>query len=144
MDTPLIIGAGPTGLSAALFLSLRGVKCRIVDEALAPVPTSKALGVNPRTLSILEETGLSRRIIAEGRRLAVLEAHDNGRRIAKIVVDFKDMGVDYPMVILTQARTEALLTQALAARGISVERGLALTALTQTAPGVTATLTRAA
>lgn len=44
------------------------------------------------------------------------------------------------MVILPQARTEALLAQALAARGVEVERGLGLAGLGQDAEAVAATL----
>lgn len=34
-DRPLIIGAGPAGLAAALFLAMKGVRCRVVDQAEA-------------------------------------------------------------------------------------------------------------
>lgn len=38
----LIIGAGPTGLAAALFLAERGVPARLVDQAPVPAATSRA------------------------------------------------------------------------------------------------------
>ena len=61
---PLIVGAGPTGLAAALFLIERGIKARIIDAAAEPTATSKALGVNPRTLDILSGTGVEAAILA--------------------------------------------------------------------------------
>ena len=45
------------------------------------------------------------------------------------------------MTILPQARTEALLAEALATLGVAVERGLGVAAVVQDADGVAATLT---
>ena len=63
----LVVGAGPTGLSAALFLFERGVRCRIVDKAAVPSATSRAQVVNPRALERLESSGVSAAIVAEGK-----------------------------------------------------------------------------
>ena len=48
----LVVGAGPTGLAAALMLAHRRVAVRIIDTAEAPSTTSKALAVNSRTLEV--------------------------------------------------------------------------------------------
>lgn len=140
---PLIVGAGPTGLAAALFLVHRGVACRIVDAAPAPAATSRALAVNPRTLSILAGTGVDAAILADGQPIEVLRVHQDGREQARIEIDWRGMGADHPLIALPQARTEALLTAALSARGVAVERGVALTGLSQDGSGVTAVLTHA-
>jgi 2-polyprenyl-6-methoxyphenol hydroxylase-like FAD-dependent oxidoreductase len=139
MNRPLIVGSGPTGLAAALLLSHRGVTARIVDAADQPSKTSKALGVNPRTMQVLEATGVDEAIAAEGLAMRTLHVHFNGRSAARIEIPIRKMGAKHPMTILPQARTEALLTRALAERGIEVERGLALTAVSQDEDGVTAT-----
>ncbi len=137
---PLIVGAGPTGLAAALFLSHRGIAARIVDAADKPATTSKALGVNPRTMAILKGTGVDEAIAAEGLPMRFLNAHQGGRRLARLEIPVKQVGAAWPMIILPQARTEALLTQALAGRGIKVERGKALTGLVQDGRSVAASL----
>ncbi|WP_210237009.1 FAD-dependent monooxygenase, partial [Mesorhizobium sp. M8A.F.Ca.ET.213.01.1.1] len=46
----LIAGAGPTGLTLALWLTRLGVPVRIFDKAAAPGETSRALAVQARTL----------------------------------------------------------------------------------------------
>ena len=46
----LIIGAGPTGLVLALWLTKLGVKVRIIDKTAEPGTTSRALAVHTRTL----------------------------------------------------------------------------------------------
>ena len=55
----LIIGAGPTGLAAAIFLAERGHKARIVEKARTISPFSKAFGVNVRSLHLLEPSGVT-------------------------------------------------------------------------------------
>ena len=119
----LIVGAGPAGLAAALFLSRAGVAVRIIDAAAEPTRTSKALGVNPRTLHLLQDTGVTDRILAEAQEMRTLFLHHNGRPLTTFKPDWKALGADHPMVILPQARTEALLTQAAAPFGVAPERG---------------------
>ncbi len=136
----LIVGAGPAGLAAALFLSRGGVSVRIIDAAEQPTATSKALGVNPRTLSLLEDTGVTARILAEAQEMRTLFLHHNGQPLTTLKPDWKALGADHPMVILPQARTQALLTEALAPFGVAPERGKALSAVSQTNDAVTATL----
>lgn len=127
----LIAGAGPTGLAAALFLTRRGVPVRIVDPLPKPIATSKALGVNPRTQSLLEENGVAAAIRAEGQTMRALRLHRRGRPLASLSIDWAAIGADHPMVILPQARTEALLTAALADLGVRIERGLGVESLSQ-------------
>jgi 2-polyprenyl-6-methoxyphenol hydroxylase-like FAD-dependent oxidoreductase len=64
---PLIAGAGPVGLAAALFVARDGVVPRIIDSAPEPSPYSKALAVNPRTLEILEPSGITAQMLAIGK-----------------------------------------------------------------------------
>lgn len=136
----LIAGAGPTGLAAALFLTRRGVRVRVVDEAAGPTATSKALAVNPRTLELLAPTGVADRVLAEGQQIGVIRIAHEGRVTAALRPDWSRISPGRPMTILPQARTEALLAEALAAFGVQPEYRAGLTGLTQTADAVTATL----
>lgn len=137
---PLIVGAGPVGLAAALFLVRRSIKPRIIDAALEPASTSRALGVNPRTLAIFQPSGMTARIMAEATPMTHLIVNQAGRELGRIVVDTEAIGGRFPMVILPQARTEAMLRERLADYGVEVERGLKLTGLNQDERGVTAHL----
>jgi short-subunit dehydrogenase/flavin-dependent dehydrogenase len=119
----LIAGAGPTGLSAGLFLAERGVDVRIVDKLSAPLDTSRAFGINPRTLSLLEGTGVTDELLAQGRRVGEVHIWRRGRRLLR--VDLGAVTHRFPfMLVHPQADTEAVLTRALAARGVTVERGV--------------------
>lgn len=136
----LIVGAGPTGLAAALLLTRAGVAVRIIDAAEAPTTTSKALAVNPRTLELLEPTGVAGEILTQGQAVHAIRIAREGRITATLHPDWAKVAPGHPMTILPQARTEALLAEALAALGVIPERGLALTGLSQSADAVTATL----
>lgn len=135
----LIVGAGPTGLAAALFLARKGVAVRIVDAAPEPEPTSRALGVNPRSLDLLEETGVTARILAEAQPIRTLRLHHHGRPLTTVTPDWTALGARHPMVILPQARSEALLAEALAEQGVFPERGKTLSGITPSGQAVTAT-----
>jgi len=54
----LIAGAGPVGLTMAAELARYGVSCRVIDKAAGPSPTSKALGIFPRTLEVFAQMGM--------------------------------------------------------------------------------------
>lgn len=136
---PLIVGAGPTGLAAALFLHERGVTARIIDQAKQPSTQSKALGVNPRTLELLEASGVTDRMLAAGRKMSAFNIWRPGKKLA--TVNLGKIKHRYPfMLVLSQAESERILAEALAERGVKVERGLGLTDLIDNDRWVTATL----
>jgi len=121
----LIVGAGPVGLGAALFLTRRGLPVRIIEMRDAPSVQSRALAVNPRTLDILEPTGVTAEMLRLGLRVRGVRFQRRGRVIGRI--DFDGIHPRYPfMLALSQATTERLLERALSAAGRSVERGVRL------------------
>jgi 2-polyprenyl-6-methoxyphenol hydroxylase-like FAD-dependent oxidoreductase len=141
MGPILIVGAGPTGLAGALFLAAQGVRCRIVDKALEPTTLSKALVCNPRTLELLEPTGVTAKVLAEGKPVGRFELHKGdevlfGMRLEEIETRF-------PLTVIPQARTEALLAEALAGYGVHVERGVSFESLSQVEDAVTVVLAHA-
>lgn len=110
-SAPLIAGAGPTGLAAALFLARQGLFARIVDPRPEPSHRSKALAVNPRTLDLLEPTGATARMLALGMPLHGLTLHDDAGVLR--TVSFARVHPRYPfMLALSQAATESLLEEA--------------------------------
>ena len=123
MNSVLVVGAGPVGLTAALELKRRNIDVRIIDERLHPSSVSRALGINPRTLDILVASGVAGRILSEGIRINRARLMSRGRSIGTI--KFSAIEHRYPfMVALPQARTEVLLEDALRDLGVHVERGV--------------------
>lgn len=139
----LVVGAGPTGLSLAITLRRYGVRVRIVDRLAEPAPVSKALAVWSATLEALQSMGIVEAFLAAGRRMHAVRIGDGGHEIARVTVGRGiDSAFPYP-VLLSQARTEAILRDRLAALGVAVERGVELTGLDQDDDGVTARLRHA-
>jgi len=137
----LVVGAGPTGLAAALLLAHRRIPVRIVDAAAAPASTSKALAVNSRTLEVLQGTGVPEQIVAEGWPVRGATLHEGGHDV--LAFELPPSAASAAMTVLPQARTEALLSKALAAKGVTVERGVTFQSLSQDLAEVQATLAHA-
>ena len=64
----LIVGAGPVGLTLAIDLGQRGVRCILIEQKEQPAFLPKMERVNARTMEIYRRMGLSRKIRAAGLR----------------------------------------------------------------------------
>ncbi|CAG9254495.1 FAD-binding monooxygenase [Burkholderia diffusa] len=129
LDIPpvLIVGAGPTGLAAAMALARARVPVRIIDRLAAPAPYSRAIGIQARTLELLEQHRAVEPFLALGHRAHAAALHADGRVIARL--DFDPLQTRYPyLLFLDQSITERLLAEHLAGFGVTVERGVTLTA----------------
>jgi len=62
----LIVGAGPVGLTLAVDLGLRGVRCTLVEQKDAPQFLPKMERCNARSMEIFRRMGLADRIRAAG------------------------------------------------------------------------------
>src|ERR671922_508455 len=86
----LIIGAGPTGLVLALWLTKLGVKVRIVDKTAQPGTTSRALAVQARTLELYRQLDLADAVIAKGHRVPAVNLWAKGEAAARL--SFESIG----------------------------------------------------
>lgn len=67
MDTQvLIVGGGPTGLTLAIDLGKRGVRCTLVEQKPAPQFLPKMERCNARSMEIYRRMGIAERIRAAG------------------------------------------------------------------------------
>jgi 2-polyprenyl-6-methoxyphenol hydroxylase-like FAD-dependent oxidoreductase len=122
----LVVGAGPTGLTLAAQLNRFGARFRIIDRAHDRAQESRALGVQARTLEILQQLGLGDSLVALGNKSAQVTIHVDGRAVASASLgDFAANDTRYPYILfVSQAETERLLLEHLTARGVRVERGV--------------------
>ncbi|KAL1644795.1 hypothetical protein SLS58_004260 [Diplodia intermedia] len=60
----VIIGAGPVGLMLSCQLQRWGYKIKHIDNRPEPTPTGRADGIQPRSLDLLRNMGLKRKIMA--------------------------------------------------------------------------------
>lgn len=139
-DVPvLIVGAGPTGLTAALELSRLGVGVRIVDRAPEPSLTSRALGIQARTVELLRVRGVGDEMVRLGNPARATTLYSEGEKLAAIELHRMPSKFNY-VLLLAQSETERLLTEALSRQGVKIERGVELTALTHQPDGVSVVL----
>jgi 2-polyprenyl-6-methoxyphenol hydroxylase-like FAD-dependent oxidoreductase len=140
----LIIGAGPTGLVLALWLTKLGVKVRIVDKSAESGTTSRALAVQARTLELYRELDLSDEILKCGHKTPAVNLWVRGKRAAR--VPFEEVGSDltpYPfLLIFPQDEHEHLLVERLQTLGVAVERRTELVGFEDRGGFVTARLRR--
>ena len=133
----LIVGAGPTGLTLAAMLVARGFRTTVVDRQAAGANTSRAAVVNARTLEVLEDLDVARRLVKEGVQAPRFTIRDRSRTL--IPVDFSVLPTEYPYSLMVpQNTTEKLLLDRLLELGGTVIRPMTLTSITQDAHGVTA------
>jgi 2-polyprenyl-6-methoxyphenol hydroxylase-like FAD-dependent oxidoreductase len=64
----LIVGAGPTGLTLAIDLGKRGVRCTLIEQKPRPAFLPKMERVNARTMEIYRRMGMAQQIRAAGLR----------------------------------------------------------------------------
>ena len=64
----LIVGAGPTGLTLAIDLGKRGVRCILIEQKAQPAFLPKMERINARTMEIYRRMGLVQQIRAAGLR----------------------------------------------------------------------------
>ena len=93
----LIVGAGPTGLAAAMSLARAHIPVRLIDKALQPDPHSRAIGIQARTLELLEQHRLVEPFLALGHRARAANLYSNGQRLARL--DFDPLQTRYPYVL---------------------------------------------
>jgi 2-polyprenyl-6-methoxyphenol hydroxylase-like FAD-dependent oxidoreductase len=116
----LIVGAGPTGLTAAVELARRGFAPRIIDRDEGPTPLSKAVGISSRSLDLLEPSGVTERLLAVGIRIRHGHFWFDGRELGAF--DFSVLPHRFNFLLsLPQSDTETIMADILAGFGIAVE-----------------------
>src|SRR6267142_484184 len=149
----LIVGAGPAGLSAALFLSEYGVPNVLVERYRWLAHTPRAHITNQRAVEILRDMGLEQEIVAKATPQELMGNQVfctslAGEELARMRTwgTHPTRRADYELASpssicdLPQTLLEPILLEAAAARGTEVRFNTAYVSLEQDADGVTATV----
>ena len=115
----LVVGAGPTGLVAALSLAEAGLSVQVIDEEWRPAGHSYALALHARSLGLLDGLGLGQAALAQGRRLESLALMAGDEPRATLRPGSPDGRFPF-LLSLPQNALETLLAVALRKRGIEV------------------------
>lgn len=138
----LIIGAGPTGLVLALWLSKLKIRVRIIDKSSSPGTTSRALAVQARTLELYRQLDLSQAVVQNGHRVGAANFWVKGEPVVRLPLGSIGEGLTpYAFLeIYPQDEHERLLIERLEAFGIRVERDTELEGFEETGDSITARL----
>jgi 2-polyprenyl-6-methoxyphenol hydroxylase-like FAD-dependent oxidoreductase len=119
----LIVGAGPTGLVLALWLTRLGVRVRIIDKSAEPGTTSRAVAVQARTLELYRQLDLASAVVEAGVKVPAANLWVGGARAAHLPLGRMGEGLSpFPYALTyTQDAHERLLIERLDALGVHVE-----------------------
>ncbi|WP_328929001.1 FAD-dependent monooxygenase [Streptomyces sp. NBC_00190] len=132
MTDVLIVGSGPTGLTLACDLALRGIAVRVLDGRSGPHRESRGKGLVPSSLEVFARLGAAERMAAIGTRGVILRKYFDGAHIN-----------DTPTgdgLLIGQWQVEEALRELLAGLGVPIEYQAQVVGVTQDATGVTAEL----
>lgn len=116
----LVVGAGPTGLIAALTLRVNGVRCRIIDRRAQSTTSSRALGCQPRSMEVLAALGVVDALLRRSEPLGVSLIMRGAKELAEVTWIPPDAPFPYTY-IFRQPVLEELLREKLDQLGIEVE-----------------------
>ncbi|WP_332767754.1 FAD-dependent oxidoreductase [Phenylobacterium sp.] len=139
----LVVGGGPTGSALAIDLARRGLRVRIIEKNAHSFPGSRAKGLQPRTLEVLDDLGVVADALAAGDLYPPLGVHVGPLVIPRRMYKTRKATSDIPYpntLLIPQFETDALLHRRLAALGVRVEFNARLKAFVETDEGVQATV----
>ena len=136
----VIVGAGPVGMVCALALNQRGVPVTVFEQEPAPVKDQRAASIHPPTLGLLDQLGVTRKIIPLGLVSPTYRFHD--RATSAVVAEF-DLArmrdeFEFPFVLQYEQYklTASIAAEYANAGDFDVRFAHCVTGLTQTPDGV--------
>jgi 3-(3-hydroxy-phenyl)propionate hydroxylase len=118
----VVVGAGPVGLSMGAALALQGLRCRVIDSAGGPAKESRAIGIQARTLEVLEMQGIAGEFLELGHRIHGITIYgESGAPVGHLTFDLLPTRYAF-LLTLAQSETERILGDHLETLGITIER----------------------
>lgn len=131
--TVLIIGAGPSGLAAAVSLLQQGCRDVLIVDAVdgdSRLMSSRAIVVHAATLEALETIGCAESLVAMGLKRKDVEVYTGDGLFMQMSFDSLNSYTRYPHGLLaSQYSTERVLEKRLEEMGLTVQRPYKLVSL---------------
>jgi 2-polyprenyl-6-methoxyphenol hydroxylase-like FAD-dependent oxidoreductase len=130
----LVVGAGPTGLTAAGDLARAGRSVAVLERWPAINPSSRAFATQARTLEVLDARGIADNLLARSHKASGVTIFAGAR------VDLTHLDSPYQFAMITpQTNVDQAIAGYAVAQGADIRRGVELVGLEQDADGVSAT-----
>jgi 3-(3-hydroxy-phenyl)propionate hydroxylase len=137
----IVVGAGPVGMVCALALNRRGVPVTVLEQEAAPAKDQRAATIHPPTLEMLDDLGVTAKILPLGLISTTYRFHDRPTKSVVAEFDLERLRdeVRYPFVLQYE---QYKLTASIAAEygnggDFDVRFSHTVTGLSQNADGVT-------
>ncbi|KAI0314515.1 FAD/NAD-P-binding domain-containing protein [Amylostereum chailletii] len=129
--TVLVVGAGPSGLVAALTLRRNGVPVRLIDRRTIYHGAIRGTSIQPRTLELLELLGVLKDVLDISTPPYTMAIHGTGHEVVSDIqwADEADPspGIPYAGPInLHQSTFEEVLRKSVEKLGVTIELGVEL------------------
>src|SRR3984957_16676803 len=131
----LVVGAGPTGLTAAGDLARAGRSVTVLERWPTINPASRAFATMARTLEVLDARGLADDLVAHSHAAPGVTIFGGAR------IDLTHLDSPYRFAMITpQTNVDRALGGYAVEQGAEIRRGIEVIGLDQDAGGVTATV----
>ena len=110
----IVVGAGPVGMVCALALNKRGIPVTVFEQEPAPVKDQRAASIHPPTLEILDELGVTQKIMPLGLVSTCYRFHDRVTNSVLAEFDLQSMRDEFRFPFVLQYE-QYKLTAAIAA-----------------------------
>ena len=128
----LVVGAGPTGLTAAGDLARAGRSVAVLERWPTINPSSRAFATMARTLEVLDARGLADDLLARSHHAPGVTIFGGAR------IDLTHLDSPYQFAMITpQTNVDQALGGYAAAQGADIRRGVQVIGIDQDADGVT-------
>src|SRR5882757_5151425 len=136
----VIVGAGPVGMVCALALNQRGVPVTVFEQEPAPVKDQRAASIHPPTLGLLDQLGVTRKIIPLGLVSPSYRFHDRATQAVVAEFDLSRMRDEFEFPFVLQYEqyklTASIATEYANAGDFDVRFAHCVTGLRQSDDGV--------
>ena len=97
----VVVGAGPVGMVCALALNKRGISVTVLEQEPAPVEDQRAATIHPTSLEMLDDLGVTQKIIPLGLVSNAYRFHDRvtGSVVAEFDLDRLKDEIRFPFVV---------------------------------------------
>src|ERR1700753_1932550 len=130
----LVVGASPTGLTAAGDLARAGRAVTVCERSPATTPPRRACATMARTLEVLDARGIADDLLARSHRAPVVTIFGGAR------IDLTHLDSPYQFAMITpQTNVDQALDAYAVAQGAVIRRGVEVVRLEQRAYGVSVT-----
>ena len=140
MDSPkqniAIIGCGPAGLSAAIYLRRQGIGVTIYEQFQRARPIGSGLMMQPSGMSVLHELGLLEKVLERGKRVEHIFGRDAFSAKPVLDVHYRDLGGDHFGLGIHRHSLFTVLYECAIAEGVTFELGSEIVSVENDSDGI--------